>query len=95
MKEGDREPRGREPEGRDIAPCLGVLGLTYGEHLLVWTLRRLVARRSGCPLIAAEFTEVFGGRMARALLDPCVSSWACWERRPAGVRLRPSGLAGA
>jgi hypothetical protein len=56
----DHEGESREPGRREIAPCLGVLGLTYGEHLLVWTLRRLVARRGSCPLIAHEFTEVFG-----------------------------------
>ena len=56
----DHERGSREAERHEIAPCLGVLGLTYGEHLLVWTLRRLVARRGSCPLIAREFTEVFG-----------------------------------
>ena len=56
----DHERGSHEPGRQEIAPCLGVLGLTYGEHLLVWTLRRLVARRGSCPLIAHEFTEVFG-----------------------------------
>jgi hypothetical protein len=58
LEDHDRESHA--PGRREIAPCLGVLGLTYGEHLLVWTLRRLVARRGSCPLIAHEFTEVFG-----------------------------------
>jgi len=56
----DHEGESPEPGRQEIAPCLGVLGLTYGEHLLLWTLRRLVARRGSCPLIAHEFTEVFG-----------------------------------
>src|SRR5580765_6944379 len=56
----DHEGESREPGHQEIAPCLGVLGLTYGEHLLLWTLRRLVARRGSCPLIAHEFTKVFG-----------------------------------
>jgi hypothetical protein len=46
----------------------GVAGLAYGEHLLVWTLRKIVARRDVvCPVIAREFAEVCGADADRVL----------------------------
>jgi hypothetical protein len=42
------------------APPQDVLGLSYGEHLLVWTLRRVVARRGLCPVIVREFADACG-----------------------------------
>lgn len=58
-------PDGHEAErrgeaGREVLPQGSLLGVNYGEHLLVWTLRRLVARRGACPLIAREFAEACG-----------------------------------
>jgi hypothetical protein len=38
-----------------------VTGLNYGEHLLVWTLRKIVARRdAACPVIQSEFAKACG-----------------------------------
>jgi hypothetical protein len=51
-------PQGSLPQGS--LPQGNLLGVTYGEHLLVWTLRRLVARRGACPLILREFSEACG-----------------------------------
>ena len=34
--------------------------LGYGEHLLVWTLRRIVFRRAVCPVVARAFADACG-----------------------------------
>jgi hypothetical protein len=44
----------------DKARMAEALGLTQGEHLMIWTLRRLVARKGLCPLTLMEFTEICG-----------------------------------
>jgi hypothetical protein len=38
----------------------GLLGLSYGEHLLIWSMRRMASGRAGCPLIAREFADACG-----------------------------------
>jgi hypothetical protein len=38
------------------SPESGIPGLTFGEHLLVWSWRKIVTGRGGCPLIAREFS---------------------------------------
>jgi hypothetical protein len=38
------------------SPEWGIAGLTFGEHLLVWSWRKIVAGGGGCPLIAREFS---------------------------------------
>jgi hypothetical protein len=48
-------------------PAGGVLGLSYGEHVLVWSLRRMAAGRAACPLIAREFAGACGAEAERAL----------------------------
>jgi hypothetical protein len=42
-------------------------GLSYGEHLLVWSWRKIVTGRSGCPLIAREFLQLCGEDAAEVL----------------------------
>jgi hypothetical protein len=37
-----------------------VTALSDGEHLLVWTWRRIVTGHGGCPLIEREFSRLFG-----------------------------------
>ena len=37
----------------------GVPGLSYGEHLLVWSWRNIATGRGGCPLIAREFSRLW------------------------------------
>lgn len=44
-----------------------VLGLGYGEHLLVWSLRRIATGRARCPLIAREFADACGREAERAM----------------------------
>ncbi len=46
----------------------GMAGLGYGEHLLIWTLRKIVARRDfACPVVAREFAETCGEDADRVL----------------------------
>jgi hypothetical protein len=51
-----------------IGASEGVARLVYGEHLLVWTLRNIVARRDVlCPVISHEFAEACGEDADRVL----------------------------
>ncbi len=53
---------------RTIGVRQDVAGLDYGEHLLVWTLRKIAVRRDvGCPVILREFTAACGDDAARVL----------------------------
>jgi hypothetical protein len=42
-------------------------GLGYGEHLLIWALRRIVIHRTICPVVAREFGDACGADGAEAL----------------------------
>jgi hypothetical protein len=42
--------------GDRTSPEAGLAGLTYGEHLLVWSWRKIVTGGADCPLIAREFS---------------------------------------
>jgi hypothetical protein len=48
-----------------VAP--GVLGLSYGEHLLIWSIRRMATGRASCPLIAREFVDGCGAQAEQAM----------------------------
>ncbi|MEI9985338.1 MAG: hypothetical protein WDN69_20380 [Aliidongia sp.] len=58
-------------------------GFGYGEHLLVWSWRRIAAGRGGCPLIAREFAEICGEDAAEvvATLDTFLRALAFAGRR--------------
>ena len=48
-----------------------VRGCGYGEHLLVWSWRRIVGGRFHCPVMAREFTEACGEAGDEVLLALC------------------------
>jgi len=47
------EPRAAPPQG-------DILALGYGEHLMVWSLRRLARQGYPCPLVEREFLDACG-----------------------------------
>ncbi len=50
--------------------ALDARGSAYGEHLLVWSWRRIVSGRIHCPVMAQEFADACGkagGEVFRAL----------------------------
>jgi hypothetical protein len=59
------------------------LGLSHGEYLLVWTWRRLMTGRGGCPLIAREFAQICDGDAVEVLATFCtfLQALACTSRR--------------
>jgi len=48
-----------------------VTGLSDEEHLLVWTWRRIVTGRGGCPLIEREFSRLCGEDAGEVLATFC------------------------
>ncbi len=46
-------------------------GFGYGEHLLVWTWRRIAMGQAGCPLIAEEFSHACGEDAAEVFITFC------------------------
>ncbi|HWK46976.1 MAG TPA: hypothetical protein VNT30_19805 [Stellaceae bacterium] len=50
------------------SPGAGILDLSYGEHLLVWTLRRVIVGGGESPLIRREFADAFGDEAEAALI---------------------------
>jgi hypothetical protein len=46
-------------------------GFGYGEHLLVWSWRRIVAGRAECPLLAREFADACGEDGAEVFATFC------------------------
>jgi len=59
----------------DLSGSTEVLGLTYAEHLIVWSMRRIALGRLGCPLVAREFQEACGGESGEALAAFQVLLW--------------------
>lgn len=59
----------------DATGSANVLGLTYAEHLIVWSLRRLALGRPYCPLVAREFAEACGAESGEALAAFRVLLW--------------------
>lgn len=47
-------------EDLEAAPLRQVSAPDYGEHLLVWTLRRIVAKGGVCPLVSKKFVGACG-----------------------------------
>jgi hypothetical protein len=43
----------------------------YGEHLLVWSWRRIVAGRVQCPVMAQEFADACGSDAGEVFLTLC------------------------
>ncbi len=54
-------------EDAATARLYDVLGLRYGEHLLVWTLRRQVAVGTACPVLRREFAATCGADSTEVL----------------------------
>jgi hypothetical protein len=55
------EPEGGDNGGGDRANReTDMTGLSYAEHLLVWSWRKIVMGYGGCPLIAREFSLLCG-----------------------------------
>jgi len=54
----------------DVAtsPSPGIVDLSYGEHLLIWTLRRVIVGRGDCALIRREYAAAFGEAADEALI---------------------------
>jgi hypothetical protein len=53
------------------APAAERSGFGHGEHLLVWTWRRIGVGRSNCPLILREFSHACGEDAAEVLATFC------------------------
>lgn len=48
-----------------------VRGFGYGEHLLVWSWRRIVTGRIHCPVMAQEFADACGSDAGEVFLTLC------------------------
>jgi hypothetical protein len=71
------------PTRQAAAPASAdVRGFGYGEHLLVWSWRRIVDGRVHCPVMAQEFVDACGDD-AREVSSPSAPSCRRW-RTPAG-----------
>jgi hypothetical protein len=69
-----------------------VLGLTYAEHLIVWSLRRLAVGRLHCPLVAREFAEACGAEAGQALAAFRVLLWTLGGSGRRRLTVGPPGL---
>lgn len=58
--------------GREAADLAAeARGFGYGEHLLVWSWRRIASGRAHCPVMAREFAEACGEDAAEVFLTFC------------------------
>jgi hypothetical protein len=77
-----------DPAGGDVR------GFGYGEHLIVWSWRRIAAGRMTCPVVTREFADACGEDGAEVFVTFCTFlkalGYAC--RRPLAIGL-PSSLA--
>jgi hypothetical protein len=48
-----------------------VRGFGYGEHLLVWSWRRIVTGRINCPVMAQEFADACGSDAGEVFITLC------------------------
>jgi hypothetical protein len=69
-----------------------LLGLTYAEHLIVWSLRRLALGRLHCPLVAREFAEACGAESGEALAAFRVLLWTLGGSGRRRLTVGPPGL---
>lgn len=60
-------PTGQAP----VRTAADVRGFGYGEHLLVWSWRRIVAGRIQCPVMAQEFADACGSDAGEVFLTLC------------------------
>ena len=51
--------------------AVDVRGFGYGEHLLVWSWRRIVNGRVHCPVMAQEFADACGSDASEVFLTLC------------------------
>ena len=76
-----------------------VAGFGYGEHLLVWSWRRIAAGRGGCPVIAREFSDACGDDAAEVFATFCTFlralAYACRRRLQIGHPGSPVKMSGA
>jgi hypothetical protein len=54
-------------DGSETVPTAAVVGLSYGEQLLLWSLRRLATQGHPSPLVTREFTDACGADAAEVL----------------------------
>lgn len=60
------------PTGQAVVrTAADVRGFGYGEHLLVWSWRRIVAGRIQCPVMAQEFADACGSDAGEVFLTVC------------------------
>ncbi len=59
------------------------MGSGYGEHLLVWSWRRIASGRGHCPVLAKEFADACGEDANEVLLtfSTFLKAWAFASRR--------------
>jgi hypothetical protein len=65
--------------------------LSYGEHFLIWVLRRIASGRGQCPLIAREFADACGQEAGKAW---AAYGWFLEELARAGRRRLQLGIPG-
>jgi hypothetical protein len=66
-------------------------GLSYGEHFLIWVLRRIASGRGNCPLMAREFIDACGAEAGEAR---AAYGWFLEELARAGRRHLQLGIPG-
>jgi hypothetical protein len=54
-------------DGSETVPIASAFGLSYGEQLLLWSLRRLATQGHPSPLVTREFTDACGADAAEVL----------------------------
>jgi len=54
-----------------VRTAADVRGFGYGEHLLVWSWRRIVTGRVQCPVMAQEFADACGSDAGEVFLTLC------------------------
>jgi hypothetical protein len=59
------------PTGRTVRTTSDTCGSGYGEHLLVWSWRRIVTGRLRCPVMAQEFADACGSDAGEVFLTLC------------------------
>jgi hypothetical protein len=65
--------------------------LSYGEHFLIWVLRRIASGRGNCPLMAREFVDACGAAAGEAR---AAYGWFLEELARAGRRHLQLGIPG-
>jgi hypothetical protein len=78
-------------EGAAPAAPHSLAALSYGEHFLIWVLRRIASGRGNCPLMAREFVDACGAEAGEAR---AAYGWFLEELARAGRRPLQLGIPG-